>query len=169
MTVTRTTAPGNTITVAATNTDTSFTDDAAHDHGRLRGAFLLAIPLTAGTWVLNIVADEPVGQHRARDAHRGLRLQRRHADLDADDPDNDDNGPGNFAYPTAGDFHAGAYDLAALRGLRRRRRHRLPRPHARPDADLRQPARRPAPRRLRPRPGRQPDLDGGLRSRSATT
>ena len=25
----------------------------------------------------------------------------------ADDPDGDDNGPGNYAYPTAGDFHAG--------------------------------------------------------------
>jgi glucoamylase len=30
------------------------------------------------------------------------------------DPDGDDNGPGNYAYPTAGDFHAGAYDLEAF-------------------------------------------------------
>ena len=29
----------------------------------------------------------------------------------ATDPTGDDNGPGNYAYPTAGDFHAGAYDL----------------------------------------------------------
>jgi carbohydrate-binding DOMON domain-containing protein len=27
------------------------------------------------------------------------------------DPTGDDNGPGNYAYPTAGDFHAGAYDI----------------------------------------------------------
>jgi carbohydrate-binding DOMON domain-containing protein len=31
--------------------------------------------------------------------------------LSVDDPDGDDNGPGNYAYPTASDFHAGAYDL----------------------------------------------------------
>ena len=29
----------------------------------------------------------------------------------ADDPTGDDNGPGTYAYPTAGDFHAGAFDL----------------------------------------------------------
>ena len=27
------------------------------------------------------------------------------------DPNNDDNGPGNYAYPTSGDFHAGAFDI----------------------------------------------------------
>ncbi len=31
--------------------------------------------------------------------------------FNATDPTGDDNGPGNYAYPTASDFHAGAYDL----------------------------------------------------------
>jgi len=31
--------------------------------------------------------------------------------FEADDPDGDDNGPGNYAYPTDTAFHAGAYDL----------------------------------------------------------
>jgi carbohydrate-binding DOMON domain-containing protein len=31
--------------------------------------------------------------------------------LDVTDPTGDDKGPGNYAYPTAGDFHAGAFDL----------------------------------------------------------
>ena len=31
--------------------------------------------------------------------------------LDLVDPDNDDNGPGNYAYPTDGVFHAGAFDM----------------------------------------------------------
>jgi carbohydrate-binding DOMON domain-containing protein len=31
--------------------------------------------------------------------------------LDVSDPNGDDNGPGNYAYPTAGDFHAGAFDI----------------------------------------------------------
>jgi carbohydrate-binding DOMON domain-containing protein len=31
--------------------------------------------------------------------------------LDLADPSNDDNGPGTYAYPTAPDFHAGAFDI----------------------------------------------------------
>ncbi|TCO57222.1 glucan 1,4-alpha-glucosidase [Actinocrispum wychmicini] len=31
--------------------------------------------------------------------------------MDVTDPDGDDNGPGTFAYPTAADFHAGAFDI----------------------------------------------------------
>ncbi len=31
--------------------------------------------------------------------------------FDQVDASNDDNGPGNYAYPTASDFHAGAYDI----------------------------------------------------------
>lgn len=31
--------------------------------------------------------------------------------LDQTDPDGDDNGPGTYTYPTATDFHAGAFDL----------------------------------------------------------
>ena len=31
--------------------------------------------------------------------------------LDVTDPDNDDNGPGNYAYPTSDNFHAGALDM----------------------------------------------------------
>ncbi len=31
--------------------------------------------------------------------------------LDVTDPNGDDNGPGSYAYPTSGDFHAGAFDI----------------------------------------------------------
>ena len=31
--------------------------------------------------------------------------------LDVTDPNGDDNGPGNYAYPTSGDFHPGAFDI----------------------------------------------------------
>ncbi|MFD1051926.1 glucodextranase DOMON-like domain-containing protein, partial [Kibdelosporangium lantanae] len=31
--------------------------------------------------------------------------------FDVNDPDGDDNGPGTYAYPTAGDFHPGAFDI----------------------------------------------------------
>jgi glucoamylase len=35
--------------------------------------------------------------------------------LDVADPDGDDNGPGTYAYPTASDFHPGAFDLERFR------------------------------------------------------
>ena len=35
----------------------------------------------------------------------------------ADDPDGDDHGPGNYRYPTAGDFHDGAFDLEQFQVL----------------------------------------------------
>jgi glucan 1,4-alpha-glucosidase len=110
-TVTGTSAPGNTITVAATNTDTSFTTTTHSTTVGPSGDFSLAIPLTGGTWVLNTVATSPAGA-TARDA-RTVVFDQAPGTLifAADDPDGDDNGPGNYAYPTAGDFHAGAYDL----------------------------------------------------------
>jgi carbohydrate-binding DOMON domain-containing protein len=37
--------------------------------------------------------------------------------LDVADPNSDDNGPGNYAYPTSGDFHAGAYDIQRFQVL----------------------------------------------------
>jgi glucoamylase len=35
--------------------------------------------------------------------------------LDVSDPDGDDNGPGTYQYPTAADFHPGAFDLERFR------------------------------------------------------
>ena len=61
--------------------------------------------------MLNIVAESPSGAtaHIKRsvvfDFTPGTVL------LDVTDPSNDDNGPGNYAYPTSTDFHAGAFDL----------------------------------------------------------
>jgi carbohydrate-binding DOMON domain-containing protein len=69
------------------------------------------VDVSGGTTVLNTVAVSPSGwtAHDFRtvvfDFVPGTVL------LDLTDPTGDDNGPGNYAYPTAGDFHAGAYDL----------------------------------------------------------
>jgi len=37
--------------------------------------------------------------------------------LDVADPDGDDNGPGNYAYPTSANFQPGAYDIQRLQVL----------------------------------------------------
>ena len=108
--VTGTSAPGNAIVVSAVNGDdhTSLTRSTTAGN---TGAFSVNIPLTGGTTVLNIVAtDRRGGTARAVrtvvfDFAPGTLV------FAADDPDGDDHGPGNYAYPTAGDFKPGAYDL----------------------------------------------------------
>ena len=46
------------------------------------------------------------------EADGGLGLRPRHRAARGDAiPDLDDNGPGNYAYPTSADFHAGAFDM----------------------------------------------------------
>jgi carbohydrate-binding DOMON domain-containing protein len=69
------------------------------------------VPLTGGTTVLNIVATSPSGA-TAREVRTvvfdfvpGTVL------FEATDPDGDDHGPGNYAYPTSADFHDGAFDI----------------------------------------------------------
>jgi glucoamylase len=106
-----TTAPGNAIAISASNTDKGNATTTATGTAQDDGTFSIDVPLTGGTTVLNIVATAP-GGGTAREVRTvvfdfvpGTLL------YETTDPDGDDNGPGTYAYPTAGDFHAGAYDL----------------------------------------------------------
>ena len=111
VTVTGTTAPGNAVHVTATNTDTSFATTSASTTADATGAFSVAVAVTGGTTVLNVVAASADGgtAHVKRtvvfDFVPGTLL------LDVADPSGDDNGPGNYAYPTSGNFHPGAFDI----------------------------------------------------------
>jgi len=109
VTIVGTTAPGNTVYVAATNTDTFATTTASA--AAPAGTFSISIPISGGTSVLNTVAVSPDGgtAHDKRsvvfDFTAGTVL------LDVVDATGDDHGPGNYAYPTDADFHAGAFDI----------------------------------------------------------
>jgi glucan 1,4-alpha-glucosidase len=111
VTVTGTTTPGNKVDIAATNTDTGFETTLHAGSPDASGAFSVTIPLAGGTYILNVTATSPSGA-TARVA-RTVVFDQPPGTLvfQADDPDNDDNGPGNYAYPTSGDFHAGAFDI----------------------------------------------------------
>jgi glucoamylase len=106
-----TSAPGNSIAVAVTNTDTSFDTTVHTTTAAADGGFRLEVPLTGGTSVLNIVATSPSGATAREvrtvvfDVVPGTLL------FEAADPDGDDNGPGNYAYPTSADFKPGAFDI----------------------------------------------------------
>jgi glucan 1,4-alpha-glucosidase len=111
VTVVGTTAPGNTVFVAATNTDANSATTVASTTAAPNGSFTVDIAVTGGTNVLNIVAVSPTGgtAHARRtvllDVLPGTLL------LDVADPDGDDAGPGNYAYPTFSGFRPGAFDI----------------------------------------------------------
>ena len=111
VTVTGTTAPGNAVYVSATNIDVNSPTTTASTTAAGNGSFSVDIAITGGTNVLNVVAVSATGgtAHAKRtvlfDFVPGTLL------LDVSDPDGDDNGPGNYAYPTSADFKPGAYDI----------------------------------------------------------
>ena len=112
VTVTGATVPGNTVSVAGTNTDTGFTTSTAAGTSAADGSFSLPVVVTPGTTVITVVATAPDGgtAHTTRtvvwDFVPGTKI------LDVTDPTGDDNGPANYAYPTASDFHPGALDIS---------------------------------------------------------
>jgi Tfp pilus assembly protein PilE len=115
VTVTGTSVAGNTIDVAATNTDTNSQTTTASTTTQPDGSFSVQVQVTGGSTVLNVVATSAAGAtaHDQRsvvyDFTPGTML------LDVTDPSNDDNGPGNYAYPTSDNFHAGAFDIQEFR------------------------------------------------------
>jgi glucoamylase len=111
VTVSGTTAPGNKVYVAGTNTDHNSATATTSTTAGADGSFSVDLPVTGGTTVINVVAVSPSGAtaHAQRtvvfDFVPGTLL------LDVADPTGDDNGPGNYAYPTSDNFHPGAFDL----------------------------------------------------------
>jgi carbohydrate-binding DOMON domain-containing protein len=97
--------------VAATNTDANSATTVVSKPAEPDGSYSIDVPVTGGTTVLNVVAVSPGGAtaHQQRtvvfDVVPGTLL------LDVTDPTGDDNGPGNYAYPTSDNFKAGAYDI----------------------------------------------------------
>jgi len=115
VTVTGTSIPGNTIYVAGTNTDNNSLTSLVSASTNPDGSFSVTLPIVGGTTVLNTVAVSPAGA-TAHD-QRSIFFDFTPGTLvfESTDPSNDDNGPGNYAYPTASDFHAGAFDIQDFR------------------------------------------------------
>jgi glucan 1,4-alpha-glucosidase len=111
VTVTGTATPGATVDVADVATDANSATTTSTTTAATDGSFSVDVALTGGTNVLVVSATAADGSTAQTtrtvvwDVVNGSLL------FDATDPSGDDNGPGNYAYPTAGDFHAGAYDM----------------------------------------------------------
>ncbi|HWC43669.1 MAG TPA: glucodextranase DOMON-like domain-containing protein [Actinomycetota bacterium] len=117
VTVRGTSTPGNTVDVSATNTDANSANTVVTTTAAADGSWGVQVPVEGGTIVLDVVATSPKGAtaHVQRtvvfDVTPGQVL------LDVTDPDGDDNGPGNYAYPTSANFRPGAYDIQRFQVL----------------------------------------------------
>jgi glucoamylase len=102
-----TAVPGATIDVA----DVSGTTTHASGVAAADGSFSFDIPAQVGNNVIVVTSTAPDGgtaqavRTVAYDVVVGTLL------FDSTDPTGDDNGPGNYAYPTSSNFVPGAYDL----------------------------------------------------------
>ncbi|SMD20774.1 Glycosyl hydrolases family 15 [Kibdelosporangium aridum] len=108
VTVTGTAPAGTRIDVSATATDAGGATTVVTT--RSNGTFTAELPAQLGTNVITAAASEGRDTGYAQrnvgsDFVSGTVL------LNVTDPDNDDNGPGTYAYPAAGDFHPGAFDI----------------------------------------------------------
>ena len=111
VTVTGNTSVGNTVYVAATNTDANSATTVVSAPAAGDGSFSIQVPVTSGTTVLNVVAVSPGGATAHQQRTVVLDLVPGTLLLDVTDPDGDDNGPGNYAYPTSDNFKPGAFDI----------------------------------------------------------
>ena len=111
VTVTGTTAAGNTVYVAATNTDANSATTIASTVAAPDGSFSIDVAVTGGTSVINIVAVSPSGGTAQEQRTILFDFVPGTLILDVADPDRDDDGPGNYAYPTSASFHDGAFDI----------------------------------------------------------
>jgi len=106
-----TASPSATIDVLSVNTDSGMAASPVTMTAAADGTFSVAAPVTPGTDVLTITSTTPSGATATVkrtvvwDFVPGTVL------FEVTDPDLDDNGPGNYAYPTSADFHAGAFDI----------------------------------------------------------
>jgi glucan 1,4-alpha-glucosidase len=109
--VTGTATPGATIDVASVGTDSNNATMLFSGMADGSGNFTIPVNIAAGSNVLVVTATTSSGataqttRSLVNDVVNGTLL------FDTADPTSDDNGPGNYAYPTASDFHAGAYDI----------------------------------------------------------
>ena len=110
--MTGSTSAGNAVAIAATNIDTApFKTTRVTATPNATGAFTTPLTIQPGTTVLNVVATSPNGATAVVTLTVVFDFTAGTVVLDVTDPSGDDNGPGNYAYPTSADFHAGAFDI----------------------------------------------------------
>src|SRR5689334_23647474 len=116
-TVTGTTAPGSAVTVASDDTTTSAATTVVSTTAGSDGSFSVTVPVSFGTNAITATAAANGGRGTGYAQITVTNEGGGSTVLDVTDPSGDDNGPGTYQYPTASDFHAGAFDLTRFQVL----------------------------------------------------
>jgi glucan 1,4-alpha-glucosidase len=111
ITVTGTSAPGNKIVVAATDTDANSATTTAATTAAGDGSWSVSLSIQGGTSVINAVATSATGATGHAEVSVVWDFTPGTVVFSQTDPSGDDNGPGNYAYPTSSNFNAGAFDI----------------------------------------------------------
>jgi glucoamylase len=111
-TVSGTTSPGASVDIGSADTTTGTAASATSTVAAADGSFSATVPVGFGNNVITATSTSPDGRSTGYaqvsvvgDVTSGTTV------LNVTDPAGDDNGPGTYQYPTASDFHAGAFDL----------------------------------------------------------
>jgi len=116
-TVTGTTSPGAAVAIESADTTTGAPAAVARTMAATDGSFSASVPISFGSNTLTVAAtgsggrSTGYGQVTVTNEGGGVSV------LDVTDPTGDDNGPGTYQYPTASDFHAGAFDITRYQVL----------------------------------------------------
>jgi glucoamylase len=110
-TVTGTAAPGASVDVASSPLETGGATAVVETAADASGAFSVAVPTPFGTDAITVAVTTAAGATGYAQVTVVSDFVAGNTLLDVADPDGDDNGPGTYAYPTAADFHAGAFDI----------------------------------------------------------
>lgn len=111
VTVTGTAVRGATVDISVSGVDATNATTVRSLRVGTWGFFSATVPVASGSNVIAVSSTAPGGgtaqivRQVVSDVVDGTLL------YSATDPSGDDNGPGNYAYPTDGAFHAGAFDL----------------------------------------------------------
>jgi glucoamylase len=116
-TVTGHTAAGASVTVASSDTSTGAAASVTSTTADSSGAFSVSVPVSFGSNVITVAATAAGGRSTGYGQVTVTNEGGGSTVLDVTDVSGDDNGPGTFQYPTAPDFHAGAFDLTRFQVL----------------------------------------------------
>ena len=81
------------------------------------GSFSATVPVSFGSNAITVTATANGGRSTGYAQVTVTNEGGGSTVLDVTDPSGDDNGPGTYQYPTASDFHAGAFDLTRFQVL----------------------------------------------------
>jgi glucoamylase len=113
-TVTGTTAPGASVVVESADTTTGAPASVTSSVAAADGSFSATVPVGFGSNVITVSATAAGGRSTGYAQVTVTNEGGGSSVLDVTDQTGDDNGPGTYQYPTASDFHPGAFDLTRI-------------------------------------------------------